>query len=757
MTAADQPKAPAALPPLAIVADPLPEEAGGTETARRDLLLQALLYAAERFLRNPDWRTGLADVLARLGEAAAASRVYVFENEDDEERGIVTSQRFEWVDEGIRPEIQNPDLQRLALRDAGYSRWEEVLSGGGVVEGPVVAFPPNERDLLRAQEIRSLAVVPIFADGRWWGFIGFDDCRSEREWPPSTLAMLRTAAGIFGAAVERSHAQVELEASEHRFQLLANATQDGVLIHDGKRVLDVNRTFLGVLGYDADEVIGRSPFEFVAPETRAVAIEHARSGSTEPYEASVLKKDGTEVPVEIKGGDLRYGGRTVRFVSVHDLTHRRKAEESERRLGVERAARAEAEIGEARAAFLAEASRVLSSSFDYETTLERVARLAVPYLADYCVIDMVDGGRIRRVAAAAAESEAEPRVQRLRDFVPELTWSANPIIATLRASQPLLVADALEIEPGDVTRSAEHLALLRWLRPRSAMFVPIEGSTGTLGVISLVATAAWRRYGQNELNLATDLAGRTALAIQNAQLFHDSQQANRARDEILSVVAHDLRNPLSAIRNSAELLAQVEPTERQRSSIEMILRAADGMNGLIGDLLEVTRIEAGRLTLDTAPLPLRTVLRESATMLGALAGSRGVSLELRLHDDDLVIEADGMRLHQVLSNLVGNAIKFSPAGGQVIIECRSEDHEARFAVVDSGPGIAPEEIPHVFGRFWQRQRMDRRGLGLGLAIAKGLVEAHGGRIWVESTLGEGARFYFTLPKSVRSDGEAGVS
>jgi signal transduction histidine kinase len=436
---------------------------------------------------------------------------------------------------------------------------------------------------------------------------------------------------------------------------------------------------------------------------------------------------------------------------VHDLTHRRKAEESERRLGLERAAREEAELGEARAAFLAEASRVLSSSFDYETTLARVARLAVPYLADYCVIDMVDGGRLRRVAAAAAESAVEPRVQRLRDFVPELSWSTNPIVAALHSAESLLVPDALEIEPRDVTRSPEHLALLRWLRPRSAMFVPIKGSTGTLGVISLVATADWRKYTQNELNLATDLAGRTALAIQNAQLFHESQQANRARDEILSVVAHDLRNPLSAIQNSAELLAQVEPTERQSSAIEMILRATAGMNGLIGDLLEVTRIDAGRLTLDTAPLPLRSLLRESTAMLGALAGSRGISLELRLADDDLVIEADGMRLHQVLSNLVGNAIKFTPTGGRVTIECGAEDEEARFGVIDTGPGIAPEEIPHIFGRFWQRNRRDRRGLGLGLAIAKGLVEAHGGRIWVESTVGEGARFYFTLPRSPSAD------
>jgi PAS domain S-box-containing protein len=513
----------------------------------------------------------------------------------------------------------------------------------------------------------------------------------------------------------------------------------------------VNRTFLRVLGYTAEEVIGRSPFEFVDPEVRSVAVEHARRGSTEPYEAIVLKKDGSGVPVEIKGGDLRYGSRIVRFVSVHDLTHRRKAEESERRLGLERAAREEAELGEARAAFLAEASRVLSSSFDYETTLARVARLAVPYLADYCVIDMVDGGRLRRVAAAAAESAVEPRVQRLRDFVPELSWSTNPIVAALHSAESLLVPDALEIEPRDVTRSPEHLALLRWLRPRSAMFVPIKGSTGTLGVISLVATADWRKYTQNELNLATDLAGRTALAIQNAQLFHESQQANRARDEILSVVAHDLRNPLSAIQNSAELLAQVEPTERQSSAIEMILRATAGMNGLIGDLLEVTRIDAGRLTLDTAPLPLRSLLRESTAMLGALAGSRGISLELRLADDDLVIEADGMRLHQVLSNLVGNAIKFTPTGGRVTIECGAEDEEARFGVIDTGPGIAPEEIPHIFGRFWQRNRRDRRGLGLGLAIAKGLVEAHGGRIWVESTVGEGARFYFTLPRSPSAD------
>jgi PAS domain S-box-containing protein len=715
------------------------------EVETRDALLQAVVFAAEGFLRSPDWRTDLPRVLAQLGAAEGVSRVYVFENHTSEAGYVVTSRRFEWTAPGCPSQMDNPRLQDVSLQEAGLRRWEEVLSSGGIVEGRVADFPPEEADLLASQDILALAVVPIFSEGQWWGFIGFDDCLNERDWSPATLAVLRTAAGLFGAAVDRSRAQARLEDSEKRFQLLTNATLEGVLIHDGETVLDVNPSVLAVLGCSTEEVIGHSPFEFLSPESRDLAIRHARSGYAEPYEVIGMRRDGSRFPAELKGGSIPFGHGQARFVSIRDLTHRKQAEDNERRLLSEQAARAEAQAARERAQFLAEASRVLSSSFDYDTTVARVARLAVPYLADYCVIDMYDGEQLRRVATAAADATQESLVQALKAYVPDLAWAENPIVRVVRSGEPLLVPDASQATPDAVARTPEHLTLFQHLAPRSAMFVPIKGGAGVLGVISLVATDPARTFSAEDLAFAENLAGRTGLAIQNAQLFHQAQQASHARDEVLSVVAHDLRNPLGVIRNGAELLIDLTLEDRQRRFMEMILRAADGMNRLINDLLEITRIETGHLGLDLAPVRIGPLLEEEAAMLRPLAQARQITIDVQLDPPDAILHVDNLRIHQVLSNLVGNALKFTPPGGRVTMSCRVVGSEARFAVIDTGPGIPPEEIPHVFGRFWQASSHDQRGVGLGLAIAKGLVESHGGRIWVESTPGEGARFYFTLP------------
>jgi PAS domain S-box-containing protein len=715
------------------------------EVERRDALLEAVVIAAERFLRSSDLETHLPQVLAQLGKGAAVSRVYVFQNHEDEQGRLLTSQRFEWVAPGCPPHIDNPELQGFSMHELGFGRWVELLADGGIVEGLVRSFPAPEQEFLKPQDILSLAIVPIFAEGLWWGFIGFDDCDEEREWPPATLAVLQTAARLLGAALERARADARLEESERRFHLLADATREGILIHDGTVVLDANPSVLAMLGCGEDEVIGRSPFDFLSAESREVAIEHALAGHSDPYEVIGLRRDGTRFPAELKGGEILFGNRRARFVSVLDLTQRKLAEDNQRRLLEAQAARAEAEAGRARAQLLAEASRVLSSSFDYQTTLARVARLAVPYLADYCVIDMVEAGRLRRVTTAAAEAATESLVHRLMDYVPDLAWSENPIVAALQSGEPLLVRDVDDIPPAAVARAPEHLALLRRLRPRSAMFVPVTAGAGVLGVITLVATDATRQFTAEDLALADNLAGRTGLAIHNAQLFHQAQQASRARDEVLSVVAHDLRNPLGVIRNGAELLGDSGLEEGQRRFTRMILRAADGMNRLIGDLLEITRIETGSLRLERGAVRVGTLVEEAAAMLEPLAAARQITLEVRVHDPDVEIQADAGRLNQVLSNLVGNALKFTPPGGRVLIRSEALGDEARFAVIDTGPGVKPEEIPHIFGRFWQADRRDDRGVGLGLAIAKGLVEEHGGRIWVESTAGEGARFYFTIP------------
>jgi signal transduction histidine kinase len=277
--------------------------------------------------------------------------------------------------------------------------------------------------------------------------------------------------------------------------------------------------------------------------------------------------------------------------------------------------------------------------------------------------------------------------------------------------------------------------------------VPLRVADRILGVATFFTTdASNRRYGPDDIVVAEELAQRASLAVENARLFNDAEQATRARDQMLGVVAHDLRNPLGTILMASDLLdgilAEDAPARRQ---VAMMRRAGDRMNRLIQDLLDIKRIEGGRLAVELRPVPARALLTEAVEMLRPLAASSAVALKLDAAEALPRVSADPHRIQQVLSNLIGNAIKFTPRGGSITVSGLRGARELRLAVSDTGPGIPAEQLPHIFGQFWQGSRTDRRGIGLGLSIAKGIVEAHAGRIWVESTVGQGSSFFFTLP------------
>jgi signal transduction histidine kinase len=244
----------------------------------------------------------------------------------------------------------------------------------------------------------------------------------------------------------------------------------------------------------------------------------------------------------------------------------------------------------------------------------------------------------------------------------------------------------------------------------------------------------------------------SALAVDNARLYRDAREAVQARDDMMAVVSHDLGNPLSAIRIGTSLLLRVLPEESEHSGrqhVEAIRQSARQMENLVNDLLDVKRLETGSLPVAPAPLEAGGVVRDVVEVLHPIADSRTIRLETQCGPDLPPVMADYPRLVQVLSNLIGNALKFTGSGGVVVVRADAADGVVRFSVKDTGCGIAPEHLPHVFDRFWQVRRGDRAGLGLGLAIARGIVDAHGGQIWVESTVGVGCTFQFTIPSAPR--------
>jgi signal transduction histidine kinase/DNA-binding NarL/FixJ family response regulator len=397
--------------------------------------------------------------------------------------------------------------------------------------------------------------------------------------------------------------------------------------------------------------------------------------------------------------------------------------------------------------FLAEASRVLTASMDVEVTLAAVAQLAVPILADYCFIDVLDAdGRGRRVAAApAGEARGDAAAEGAPRVSPPPLDPGHPLSRVLREGRPQIVMDLSGELARELLGEAAPAELIRRLVAASALIVPLVVRSRPFGSLSLFSLQPAQRYTEPDVALALELAARAAVAVDHARLYQETQQAVRARDQVLGIVSHDLRNPLNTISISAALLLeQAVPEALRERQIGVIERSVQQMDRLIHDLLDVARLEAGRLSVDLQPLEIEAILGEVLEMQQPLAVDKGLCLEAVGPGAAGCVLADRTRLVQVFSNLLGNAIKFTPSGGRITVGVEAAAGEVLFRVSDSGPGIAEKDLPHLFDAYWQGTRSGREGAGLGLAITRGIVQAHGGRIWVQSSPGAGTTFSFSL-------------
>ena len=397
--------------------------------------------------------------------------------------------------------------------------------------------------------------------------------------------------------------------------------------------------------------------------------------------------------------------------------------------------------------FLNRAGRLLSASLDLDQTLRRVVRLAVPRVACFAMVDLKrEDGRLQRLAFGHVDEALEPLLDRPEPFAP-----AEEGLLPLAKAAADGSAKLFEQVERDWDGGGAGLARLRQLGARSLIVVPMKASDDRiLGTLTFGSTRTDRFYGETDLAVAQELARTAGFALDNARLFREAQRAIAARDEVLAVVSHDLRNPLNRIRMGAELLLDGDgmPADAERT-LGIVVRAADEMNRLIGDLLDVSRIEAGRLSIARETVSLAHLLTAIDESHAGAAAAAGITWLVEPQNRDAAFEADEGRLLQALGNLLGNAIKFTPAGRTVRVVADVRDDTLRLGVLDEGPGLDAERLAHVFDRFWQSTPGDRRGAGLGLAIARGIAEAHGGRLWLESEVGRGTRAWVELPGPIR--------
>lgn len=403
----------------------------------------------------------------------------------------------------------------------------------------------------------------------------------------------------------------------------------------------------------------------------------------------------------------------------------------------------EAERGRHALEILADAGHILASSLDETTTLRQLTDLVVPKLADVCAVDLLTPDGVTRVAVAHRDPArtgdfVEVRRRRLN---PHATAGVDFVLATGQPSWTFELTDAwLERQ----TQDAAHFEAAKRLGIRSFVAVPLRVGARTIGALTVMSDGGVPTFTETDLSLVRALGERAATAIDNAHTYAESLDAKRLRDEVLGIVAHDLRTPLHTIKLASTLLARTATG----SALQAIKNAVDRADLLIEDLLLAAKAEGGTLPLAPCSVTLAAILDDVAATHRSLAEARALDFAVTIEGDPAAAAVvDRHRIVQMLGNLTGNAIKFTSPPGRVELGARADGDHVVFRVADTGAGIAADDLPHVFDRYWQGKHAPELGAGLGLSIARGIACAHGGTIGVESEVGRGTTFTIRLPAS----------
>ena len=502
---------------------------------------------------------------------------------------------------------------------------------------------------------------------------------------------------------------------------------DGILLTrlDGA-VLGANPAACALLARTEEEtcLAGRAGIVVLDDAARRFVEERLREGHARGV-LTLCRKDGSTFLADVASTVFEGpNGESMTSLTFRDVT------------AVERAGRA--------LKILADAG-VLSSSLDLRTTLKNLTDLVVPKLADVCTVDLVEPDGIMRAAVAHRDPARVGAFEQVRRRTMREDASGG-VDYVLRTGKPSFIFELTDERLQDITLDRPHFDAARALGVRSFVTVPLIARTVTIGALTLMSDGGVPSFGAADLELVQALGERAAMAIDNAHQHAEMVEARRLRDEVLAVVAHDLRAPLNTIQIVAGLQSRQSPS-RETETIKRAVRRADE---LIHDLLLATKTESGTLPIDRRPQSVASILDEVRELHLPLAEAKSVRFVVAIDGELPRAALDRHRTVQMLSNLVANGIKFTPAGGLVELRSRTEPENILLTVSDTGAGIEASDLPFIFDRYWQGAHSRHLGAGLGLSISKGIARAHGGDIAVESVVGEGTTFTIVLPRVAKS-------
>ncbi len=689
-----------------------------------------------------------------------------------------------------------------------------VSTGQIIVCEDSTTDPRVDPESCRTLNIRSLVSIPVFYQHKIVGilkvFSPHPHAFGEREVETLQLLSGQVVTALSRSAefeakqallAERTASLAALRESEERFKSAFYNSAIGVtLVTPDSRFLQVNPAFCRMLGYTEEELTGKSTDEISHPEEVAAdrRMRHQLLEQVKQFaelEKRYLHKSGRVVWAQINATFFRNTeGLPLYFIcQIQDITARKQAEESlkmlnarleqrvKERTALLEAAMEQAETSRRHFAFLAEATALLVSSLEYQDSLAALVQMAVPYLADYGLVEILEENQALFQTAASDLDHARDRV--LFDFrqpAPADLEGGSLFAEAVRNGKSLVFEEVT----GDVlqryTSDPEKLERLSQAGIKSLLVVPVVGREKTLGAFTFLQVRPDRRFVPAEIALVEDLARRAAMAIDNNRLYHEAQEAVRVQKELdylkdlfVSIAGHELRTPLTTIRGFGQmlqrsLLRQPEPLDPEAHQealvknlhfLDTIHRQTNRMNGLISQLLDFSRIQSGQFELtEISEVNLVNLLERVIEQQSTLEPDR--TLTFIAGEVQAIIRGDSDRLEQVMHNLIGNACKYSPEGSPVTVELKINPGEALITFKDQGHGISLEDQQHIFDRFYRvrnRETAKTSGLGLGLFISHEIIEQHQGRMWLESQPGNGATFYIALPLLDAPGGDSPLS
>ena len=560
----------------------------------------------------------------------------------------------------------------------------------------------------------------------------------------------------------------EIFRSREGLDAVLDHVTDGVTVQDPSgRIVYANRAALPAIGFKSLEELLQAPsaevlrrFELLDEAGKPFSLDQlpgrrALAGEAPPPVIVRYRPTGVEQEryARVTARPIRGVDGTVEYVvnTFHDITELKRGEQALR--------------------FLAGAGVALSTSLDYEATLRTVARLAVPAVADWCVIDVIDaeGEPPRRVAVWHRDPAKRELAAELMARFPSDPDANHGVAEVIRTRRPEVISELTAEQISGASRGPEHDRLVTSLGLRSYIIVPLIAGDRTVGAITLVAAESGRRFGPQELTIAELLARRAALAVENSRLYREAEEAVKARDSFLAMAAHELLTPLTVVRGYSQGLVRLVERRRDQPAAggdtitieaDRLLRGAHNVDAsaqrltrLIHELLDISRLQQGALELERAQLDLRELVGgviDSAR--GQQAEGRypaGIRVRASLPDAPIVGTWDGARLEHVLFNVLDNAMKYSLPETEIAVEVKAADEVASISVVDQGIGIPADQLEAIFEPFGRASNVANAGFpgfGMGLAIGREIVQRHGGSIVAESDgPGRGARMTLQLP------------